>query len=53
MHTNWTCFGKRKEGERKDRKKGKQASGWARIPDNSKKKKKEKKKNLVKCPPKT
>ena len=35
MHTNWTCFGKRKEGERKDRKKGKQASGWARIPDNS------------------
>lgn len=53
MHTNWTCFGKRKEGERKDRKKGKQASGWARIPDNSKEKKREKKKNLVKCPPKT
>lgn len=50
MHINWTCFGKRK-GERKERKKGKQASGWARLPDNSKKKKEKMKlKNLVKCP---
>ena len=45
----WKKERRRKEGQ----KKGKQASGWARIPDNSKEKKREKKKNLVKCPPKT
>ena len=53
MHINWTCFGKRK-GERKERKKGKQASGWARLPDNSKKKERENEiEKSCKMPPKT